>query len=112
MSFTPTEKEIQCVVHWFQGWSRLQKQDFLKDLIDKAIPCHMDALFDSLRSMNVDDKPPSIFQCQMKLFNQWFESWTDKDRSEFMTKLREVNHDFVAEFDKQVSLNLSLQNNT
>ena len=112
MSYSPTEKEIQCVVHWFQGWSQLQKQDFLKDILDKAIPCHMDALFDSMKTMNVDDKPPSIYQCQMKLFNQWFESWAQADRSVFMIKLREVNSAFVDEFERQLSLQISLQNGT
>ena len=95
INYNHIEKEIQYVVHWFQGWSRLQKQDFLQDLIDKAIPCHMGSLFNSLRFMNVEDKPPSILQCQMKLFNQWFESWTGKERNDFMIKLREVYPEFV-----------------
>ena len=111
MSYSHVEKEIQCVLHWFQGWSTLQKQDFFKDLLDKAIPCHMDALFDSMKYMNVKDKPPSIFECQMKLFTQWFEVWTRQERDVFISKLREINPEFVDEFDKQVSLNLSLQNN-
>ena len=110
MSFCPVEKEIQCVIHWFQGWSRFHKQDFFKDLLDKAIPCHMDSLFDSMKSMNVNDKPPSIYECQIKLFNQWFEAWSRQERDSFLSKLRDVDPDFVEELDKQISLNLSLQN--
>jgi hypothetical protein len=111
MSQTPTEKEIQTVVHWFQGWSVMQKNDFLKELLDKAVPCHMDSLFDSLRFMNVDDKPPSIFKCQMNLFNQWFETWSQSERNIFMIKLREVSPSFVDEFDRQLNMQISLQNN-
>lgn len=110
MSQSPTEKEIHCVVHWFQAWSAIQKSDFLKELLDKAIPCHMDALFDSLKYMNVEDRPPSIFKCQMKLFNQWFDAWTQSERNMFMIKLREVNSEFVDEFDRQLSLQISMQN--
>ena len=90
----------------------MQKKDFFQDLLDKAIPCHMDSLFDSLKTMNMDDKPPSIFQCQIKLFNQWFEGWSQSERNIFITKLREVNPDFVSEFDRQLAMNLSLQNDS
>ncbi|XP_052768920.1 uncharacterized protein C14orf119-like [Mya arenaria] len=110
MSFTPTEKEIQCVVHWFSEWSHLQQRDFLKELLDKAIPCHLDSLFDSLQTMNVQDKPPNIFKCQIKLFKQWFDTWSHADKNTFLIKLREVNPDFVDEFDRQLSLQISLQN--
>lgn len=111
MSQIHTDKEIQSVVHWFKGWSTIQQSDFLKELLDKAIPCHMDSLFDSLRFMNVNDKPPSIFRCQLNLFNQWFDTWTQSDKNLFMIKLREVNSEFVDEFDRQYSLLISIQNN-
>ncbi|KAH3853087.1 uncharacterized protein C14orf119-like [Dreissena polymorpha] len=112
MSYSPTEKEVQCIIHWFQGWSKMQKDDFFKELLDKAIPCHLDSLFTSMQTMNVDDKPPSIFQCQMKLFNQWFDTWSHADRNMFMIKLREVDSQFVNEFERQFSLQISLQSGT
>lgn len=112
MSYLSKETEIQCVVHWFCGWSNFQKREFQKLLLDKAIPCYLDYLFDSLNSMNVNDKPPSIFECQLKVFNQWFDAWTVKDKNAFMVKLREVNFDFVDEFDRQLSVMTSLQNNS
>jgi len=103
MSLGNTEKEIQCVINWFEGWSMIQKQDFLKELIDHAVPCSVDTLFDSMHALNVKDKPPSIFQCQIKLFTQWFEGWTDKERNDFVFRLSCIDSKFVEHFNEQVS---------
>lgn len=75
MSLSNVEKEQQCTLHWFQSWSPMQKADFMKDLLEKASPCNVDTLFDAMHSLNVRDRPPSIFQCQVKLFTQWFEEY-------------------------------------
>ena len=37
----PVEEEMMCVIHWFQSWSDLHKNDFMKDLIEKAVPSEM-----------------------------------------------------------------------
>ena len=103
MSISNSEKEIQCVIHWFQGWSDMQKGDFMKDLVDKAVPVSVDSLFDSMHHLKVNDRPPSIFQCQLKLFSQWFESWTHSDRNNFMVKLQEISPEFIQEFNATVT---------
>ncbi|XP_071151345.1 uncharacterized protein C14orf119-like [Mytilus edulis] len=103
MSISNTETEIECVIHWFRGWSGMQKGDFLKDLVDKANPVSIDTLFDSMHQLKVNDRPPSIFQCQLKLFTQWFESWTESDRNNLIIKLQEVSPDFVKQFNELVS---------
>ena len=102
MSLSCREQEIVCVVHWFSGWSPMQKRDFLRDLIDKAVPTQLDTLFDALKTLEVRDRPPSIFQCQLKLFTQWFEGWTEQERSEFMLRLRQTDPSFVSAFDEEV----------
>ncbi|KAK3093775.1 hypothetical protein FSP39_020071 [Pinctada imbricata] len=104
MAISSTEMEVQSVIHWFQGWSPMQKGDFMKDLIDKAVPVNVDSLFDSMHTLNVKDRPPSIFQCQLRLFTQWFETWSEKDRNDFMIKLRIADPAFVAKFDEEVKL--------
>ncbi|BFZ07634.1 hypothetical protein BsWGS_10673 [Bradybaena similaris] len=101
MSLSHVEREMQCVTHWFSGWSAFQKQDFQKDLLDKLVPNNMDTLFDSMKSMGVKDKPPSIFQCQLKLFSEWFSQWTDSERNAFLLKLQVLDPDFVANFNKE-----------
>jgi hypothetical protein len=103
MSFSAVEKEIQCSIHWFQGWSEMQKNDFLKHLLEKAIPEKVCTLFDAMHALNVQDKPPSIFQCQLKLFSQWFNEWTDSERNEFMRQLEICDSIFVDHFNQQVT---------
>ena len=96
------EHEIRCTVHWFQSWSDMQKGDFLKDLLDKAIPNHVDTLFDAMQLMGVQDKPMTLFKCQMKLFSGWFEGWTDRDRNDLMQRLEEVDPSFVSRFNEEL----------
>lgn len=105
MSVSNTEKEIQCVLHWFQSWSAMQKEDFLKDLLEKSDPSRISALFDAMDSLNVKDKPPSIFQCQLKLFSQWFETWTDKERNMLMMGLQEIDPQFLVAFNEELQKN-------
>lgn len=103
MAFSGVEKEIQCSLHWFDGWSEMQKQDFMKDLIEKAVPMKVSTLFDAMNSLNVKDKPPTIFQCQLKLFSQWFNEWTDQERNEFMRQLEIKDAIFVSKFNEAIA---------
>ena len=103
MSLCNTEKEICSVTHWFKDWSQFQKQEFMRNLIDKAVPQKVSTLFDAMTSLNVQDKPPSIFQCQLKLFDQWFCEWNDYERNSFMKRLEEIDLDFVNSFNAQVA---------
>lgn len=104
MSLSNVEKEQQCTLNWFQSWSSMQKSDFMKDLLEKALPCNVDALFDAMHSLNVRDRSPSIFQCQMKLFTQWFEEWSPKDRNVFMNKLQQMDPVFIQTFNEKLSV--------
>lgn len=97
-----SEREIQCVTHWFSGWSLMQKQDFLKDLLDKLVPDNVDTLFDSMKGLGVQDRPPSIFECQLKLFTEWFAEWSDSERNDFLLRLRTLDSEFVKSFEEEV----------
>ena len=103
MSITCTEQEGRCVIHWFQTWSPYQKEEFLKDLVEKAVPHKVTTLFDAMESLNVADKPPSIYKCQMKLFSQWFDNWTDKERNAFLQELETIDAAFVRRFESELA---------
>ncbi|KAI0226196.1 hypothetical protein LSAT2_023160, partial [Lamellibrachia satsuma] len=104
MALSSAEQGMQCVIHWFTYWSDLQKTDFLQDLVAKAVPLKVSTLLDAMTSLNVSrKKPPSIFECQMKLFDQWFEEWTDKERNTLMQQLEQIDSDFVARFNEEVA---------
>ena len=97
------EKEILTVLHWFQGWNDMQKADFMKDLMEKAVPHKISTLFDALETMNFKDNPPSLFKCQMKLFAQYFDGWSHHYRNDFINRIEELDANFVLEFNSQVT---------
>ena len=103
MSTSCVEQELQCVLHWFSTWSPIQKADFMQALIEKAVPQKVCSLYTALESLGVDDRPPSIFKCQLKLFKQWVDGWSDEVRNDFMLQLEIRDYEFVDKFNSEVS---------
>lgn len=105
MSLGNTEKEMECVLNWFQNWSVMQKGTFLKELVDLAVQSNLDSLFDAMDTLNMQDKPPpNIFQCQIKLFTDWFQEWTDSERNAFVFNLNCIDPKFVESFNEHVNI--------
>uniref|UniRef100_A0A8C4Q359 Chromosome 14 open reading frame 119 n=1 Tax=Eptatretus burgeri TaxID=7764 RepID=A0A8C4Q359_EPTBU len=80
-------QQARCIVHWFTGWNTAQRERFLRDLVAKAFPGQPCSLLDGLSSLGVADHPPSIFECQLRLWTQWFDEWSEDERSSFMVAL-------------------------
>uniref|UniRef100_A0A8C8C6K9 Uncharacterized protein n=1 Tax=Oncorhynchus tshawytscha TaxID=74940 RepID=A0A8C8C6K9_ONCTS len=38
----------------------------------------------TLKMLQVKDCPPNIFECQLHLWTQWFESWSEEERNSFL----------------------------
>lgn len=100
MSLFNSEKEMQCILNWFLNWNSFQRGEFMKQLVDKAVPSNVDSLFDAMNSLNVKDKPPTIFQCQLKLFDQWFDEWSVNDRQDLLLKIHCIDPEFVRQFNE------------
>ncbi|KAM4557057.1 uncharacterized protein C14orf119 homolog [Fundulus diaphanus] len=98
-----TFQEQRCVLSWFQGWNGPQKERFLQDLVGKAVPGKVCTLLDSLSTLQVKDKLPNIFECQLRLWTQWFESWGEEERNHFLHMLEEKDPVFVAHFYRSVA---------
>ncbi|XP_062260889.1 uncharacterized protein C14orf119 homolog [Platichthys flesus] len=98
-----TLQEQRCVLSWFQGWTSPQKERFLQDLLGKAVPGKVCTLLDSLSTLQVNDKLPNIFECQLRLWSQWFESWGEEERNHFLHILEERDPVFVSHFYSSVA---------
>ncbi|XP_037538040.1 uncharacterized protein C14orf119 homolog [Nematolebias whitei] len=98
-----TLQEQRCVLSWFQSWTSAQKERFLHDLLGKAVPGKVCTLLDSLSSLQVKDKLPNIFECQLRLWTQWFESWGEEERNHLLHMLEEQDPEFVAHFYRSVA---------
>lgn len=61
----------------------------MKDLVTKAHPNNVDFLMENMDAMNMNDKAPSLFECQIKLFTQWFEDWDGHERNFMLERLIE-----------------------
>jgi len=71
----------------------------------------VDTLFAAMNSVTVDDKPPSIFQCQLKLFNQWYPHWSPEERTQLFDSLTRIDQAFMDRLNQQIfeqSMNLNL----
>lgn len=98
-----TLQEQRCVLSWFLGWNAVQKQRFLEDLISKAVPGKVSSLLDQLNTLQVNDRPPNIFECQLRLWTQWFDTWSEEERNAFLNSLEEKDPTFVAYFYSRVA---------
>ncbi|XP_043113794.1 uncharacterized protein C14orf119 homolog [Puntigrus tetrazona] len=98
-----TLQEQRCVLSWFLGWNAVQKQRFLEDMISKAVPGKVSSLLDQLNTLQVNDRPPNIFECQIRLWTQWFDSWSEEERNAFLNNLEEKDPAFIAYFYSRVA---------
>lgn len=51
----------------------------------------------------VKDRLPNIFECQLRLWTQWFDSWGEEERNHFLHILEERDPTFVSQFYRSVA---------
>ncbi|KAM6450964.1 uncharacterized protein C14orf119 homolog [Liasis olivaceus] len=99
-----TAQEMRCLLHWLLGWTPAQRERFLRDLVDKAVPWKVLPLLEGLAGLTVGPgKPPSIYECQMRLWDQWFRRWSEAERNEFVRQLEEEMPDLAGRFYQEVA---------
>lgn len=99
----PTKADqIDYLVQWFQEYSDLQREDFLSILVDKYTINDSEVISEALKNMNVADRPPSIFQCRMKLFNEWFDTWEEEEKEELMHRIKTLDSLFIEKFQNSL----------
>lgn len=100
-----TSQEMKCILHWFASWSGLQRERFLQDLVAKAVPGKLQPLLEGLEQLSVSgaNRPPCIFECQLRLWDQWFRGWAEEERNEFVRQLEISDPDFVSKFYQAVA---------
>jgi ABC-type uncharacterized transport system ATPase component len=85
---------------WFSEWSEMQRGDFVTVLAHSfaANSCQVNGL------ANLSLRPPSLFQCRIKLFREWAVGWGPSERELFLEKLRGVDTDFVEKYEQALKL--------
>lgn len=102
------DQRMNYFLSWFDKWSDLQKSDFLPIL---AQACQMAADGDGNgncyasvngrdgESSKVRKALPSLFECQIKLFKEWFGSWSDDQKSYLTLRLQATDPGFYSKFE-------------
>ena len=64
------DQQMNYFLAWFNGWSDLQKSDFVSVLAAKVNKAGSDEhiIVPEMNGLSVNKKPLSLFQCQLKLF--------------------------------------------
>lgn len=103
------DQKINYFLSWFQQWSDLQKSDFVPVLAERmsssANGGYHDAS-DSMGSLSLGSgsrKPPSLFDCQVKLFRDWFLGWSDDQKNYLVMRLRDIDSNFFSKFEHRMS---------
>lgn len=99
--------ELACSLSWFTNWSPSQKEEFGRHLVrlyqepsgtstGGAEDPGVEDLMASLGSLSVQQKDcPSVFECQLKIFQKWHSKWQHHDRMAFLDLLRSSHPDFL-----------------
>ncbi|CAH0728365.1 unnamed protein product, partial [Brenthis ino] len=88
-----SEAQIRYILQWFGEFSELQREDFLPILV-AAHNGKPDQLASTLASLTCDDKPVSLFQCRIKLFNEWFPTWSEEEQDRLIKGVSDMDSDF------------------
>ncbi|XP_023941076.1 uncharacterized protein C14orf119 homolog isoform X2 [Bicyclus anynana] len=97
-----SEAQLRYMLQWFGEFSELQREDFLP-ILAAAHSGKPDQLAASLASMSCDDKPVSLFQCRIKLFNEWFPTWAEEDKERLVSAVSEIDSDFGTKLQDVIS---------
>lgn len=62
----------------------------------------VDTLFEAMDKVTVVDRPPSIFQCQLKLFNEWYDGWSPDHKRTLYESLTQIDSEFMSKLNETV----------
>lgn len=99
-----TADQVNFLTQWFTSWSEMQREDFMPILIQAYQPKdHINGLLGGMDALTVHGRRPSLFDCQVKLFHDWYGNWAESEKSRLLEQLRAADPDFMAQYDKQIS---------
>ncbi|KAI1295585.1 Uncharacterized protein HDE_05416 [Halotydeus destructor] len=95
-------EELNYLIGWFREFSEMQKSDFFKIILKKYGGNTIDSVLieAALKDMVIGDKPPSIFLCRMKLFDDWFANWSDEEKEDLLIRLKNLDSSFMDIFQQ------------
>lgn len=101
------EAQLRYVIEWFQEWSEMQRSDFLDILLEQCGPSGLvNGLLSKMESLghtNESDRPPSLFQCRIKLFREWSHNWSQQEKDYLLLSIKNTDAVFAEKYDEKLS---------
>uniref|UniRef100_A0A1Q3F307 Uncharacterized protein n=1 Tax=Culex tarsalis TaxID=7177 RepID=A0A1Q3F307_CULTA len=109
------DREFRYIVQWFSEWSDFQREDFVPVLAaylaggtgsagtKAASPPYVNGIVGGMANLSGQDKPMSLFQCRVKLFNEWSSKWPETHREKLLERLTELDADFGQHVQRELS---------
>lgn len=88
-----SEAQLRYLLQWFGEFSELQREDFLP-VLAAARRHEPDQLATAMAGMCCEDKPVSLFQCRIKLFNDWYPTWSEEEQDRLVLAVSEMDSEF------------------
>lgn len=99
-----TEEQIIILWSWFDSWGPHQRLKFMDYLVSKVVPHQICSLYDAMGSLGIqDNNGHDIYQCQLRMVEKWFRTWTDAEKNRFVDGLEERDHESVKYFYDKVT---------
>uniref|UniRef100_A0A182IQG9 Uncharacterized protein n=1 Tax=Anopheles atroparvus TaxID=41427 RepID=A0A182IQG9_ANOAO len=95
--------ELRYLVQWFEEWSDFQREDFVPYLVsylthrtDYSGAVYMNGIISAMAQIAPagQDKPMSLFQCRVKLFNEWCTKWPEEFKTKLLERLEQIDDTF------------------
>lgn len=96
------DQQMNYLLAWFNGWSDLQREDFIPVLAEKLSSkmIHTNGIEENLNSLCIDNgRPPSLFKCQVDLFSDWVVAWSDDQKNYFIIRLKDIDAGFSSKYE-------------
>ena len=97
MSTGKAQTEIACTISWISNWS-LEQKTFFKNNLSKTLSeqnpndtASLESLSSLLNSITLEPQNkegPSVFECQIRIFNKWYSSWDRNAKENFLSRLK------------------------
>ncbi|XP_059053400.1 uncharacterized protein C14orf119 [Achroia grisella] len=88
-----SEAQLRYMLQWFGEFSELQREDFLP-VLAAARGDKPDQLAATLANLSCQDKPVSLFQCRIKLFNEWYPTWAEEEQDRLIKGVSDMDGEF------------------
>lgn len=115
------DREFRYIVQWFSEWSDFQREDFVPVMATYLAnvggatagtdsggstaksPPYINGIIGGMANLSGQDKPMSLFQCRVKLFNEWSSKWPETHRTKLLDRLTELDATFGAQVHRELS---------